>query len=194
MKVCIVEYNAGNVQSVVYALERLGVEACLTHSHEELAAADKVIFPGVGEASSAMQHLKSKGLDKVIPALKQPTLGICLGMQLMCQHSEENDTDCLRIFDLKVRKFNSDTLKVPHVGWNTISNLSSAVFAGLSEQEYMYYVHSYYAEKGKETIASTYYTLEYSAALAKGNFYAMQFHPEKSSKAGQAILHNFLVL
>jgi len=192
MKVAIVQYNAGNVQSVLYALERLGVQATLTSSQEELAAADKVIFPGVGEASSAMQFLKSKNLDSIIKNLQQPVLGICLGLQLMCLHSEENNTDCLGIFDLQVRKFSSESHKVPHVGWNDIYSLQTPLFEGIKENEYVYYVHSFYAELGVHTIAQTNYVHPYSAALQKDNFYAAQFHPEKSSKVGEKILENFL--
>jgi glutamine amidotransferase len=194
MKIAIVQYNAGNVQSVLYALERLGVQAILTNSQEELSTADKVIFPGVGEASSAMQFLQSKNLHNIIKNLKQPVLGICLGLQLMCKHSEENNTDCLGIFDLQVRKFSSDIHKVPHVGWNDIHALKSPLFANIQENEYVYYVHSFYAELGVDTIAQTNYVHPYSASLHKNNFYAVQFHPEKSGKVGEKILENFLSL
>jgi imidazole glycerol-phosphate synthase subunit HisH len=194
MKVAIVQYNAGNVQSVLYALERLGVQAILTNSQEELSKADKVIFPGVGEASSAMQFLQSKNLDTIIKNLKQPVLGICLGLQLMCKHSEENNTNCLGIFDLQVRKFSSDIHKVPHVGWNDIHALKSPLFTNIQEKDYVYYVHSFYAELGTDTIAQTNYVHPYSASLHKNNFYAVQFHPEKSGKVGEKILENFLSL
>jgi glutamine amidotransferase len=194
MKIAIVQYNAGNVQSVLYALGRLGVEAILTDEPLQLQTADKVIFPGVGEASSAMKYLHSKNLTNLIKNLKQPVLGICLGLQLMCKHSEENDTDCLNIFDLHVRKFSSEAHKVPHVGWNDIHHLQSPLFAGIQEKDYVYYVHSFYAELGHHTIAQTHYIHLYSAALHKDNFYAVQFHPEKSGKVGEKILSNFLNL
>lgn len=194
MKVAIVQYNAGNVQSVLYALERLGVEAILTNNQEELSKADKVIFPGVGEASSAMHFLQAKNLDNIIKSLKQPVLGICLGLQLMCKHSEENNTNCLGIFDLKVCKFSSDNHKVPHVGWNDIHALKSPLFSNIQENDYVYYVHSFYAELSVDTIAQTHYVHPYSAALHKNNFYAVQFHPEKSGKVGEKILDNFLSL
>lgn len=195
MQVAILQYNAGNVQSVLYALSRLGVEGKLTDSPELLQSADKVIFPGVGEAGSAMKYLQEKNLDQVIKSLTKPVLGICLGLQLLCKHSEESDTDCLGIFDLNVRLFPKNTSqKVPHVGWNTISEFKDKVFEGISENEYVYYVHSYYAELGKETIAQTKYILPFSAALHKGNFWAMQFHPEKSGDIGEKLLKNFLEL
>jgi len=205
MKVVIVKYNAGNVQSVLFALERIGVNAVLSDNIDEIAAADKVIFPGVGEASSAMTYLRKHNLDKVIASLKQPTLGICLGMQLMCNYSEEGDTNCLNIFDSVVKKFNSSLVssdetnagysyKVPQIGWNTIYNLNSKLFNAVKEKEYMYFVHSYYVEKSADTIAATNYGIEYSSALQKNNFYAVQFHPEKSSDAGQKIIQNFIAL
>ncbi|MBI4931057.1 MAG: imidazole glycerol phosphate synthase subunit HisH [Bacteroidetes bacterium] len=196
MKVVIIKYNAGNVQSVLFALERIGVKGILSDNSREIQSADKVIFPGVGEASSAMQYLKEKKLDKVIKNLKQPTLGICLGMQLMCNHSEEGDTDCFGIFPMEVKKFFT-TLKeekIPQIGWNTVLSLKGKVFEGIKENEYMYFVHGYYAEKGNHTIATTNYILEYSSALQKNNFYGVQFHPEKSSEAGQKLLENFLKL
>ncbi len=192
MNVAILKYNAGNIRSVLFALQRLGIEASVTDDHEELMSADKVIFPGVGEASSAMQYLQDKNLDKLIVQLKQPVLGICLGMQLMCSYSEENNTNCLGIFEQQVRKFSDTDFKVPQIGWNNIYNLSSPLFTGINEKEYMYFVHGYYVEKCAQSIATTDYTLEYSAALQKNNFYAVQFHPENSGNAGQQILQNFL--
>jgi glutamine amidotransferase len=193
MNVAIVQYNAGNVQSVLFALKRLGVEGILTDKPEILQTADRVIFPGVGEASSAMKYLKNKGLDRVIQNLTQPVLGICLGLQLLCKHSEEGNTECLGIFDLNVKKFPTDKgSKVPHVGWNSIENLQSELFSGIASGSYVYYVHSYYAEIGTATIAQTEYILPFSAALQHKNFYAVQFHPEKSSNIGEQILKNFL--
>ena len=200
MKVGIIKYNAGNIQSVIYALNRLGVDPVLTDDEEELKSCDKIIFPGVGEASSAMRYLREKGLDKIIPKLTQPTLGICIGQQLMCEHSEEGNTKCLGIFPLKVKKFGTtnaqgDKLKVPHMGWNAVHlEQDSSLFKGISKDDFVYYVHSFYCEKGEETMASTDYTLRYSASLQKDNFYALQFHPEKSGKTGQQILKNFLEL
>ena len=191
MKVSIVKYNAGNIQSVMFALERIGINAIVTDDYEELNTSDKIIFPGVGEASSAMKHLRENCLDGVIVNLKQPVLGICLGMQLMCKHSEEGDTDCLGIFDNTIKLFSGD-FKVPQIGWNTIHDLKTNLFKGVKENDYMYFVHSYYAELGQDTIAKTSYGIEYSSALYKNNFYAVQFHPEKSSDAGQLILENFI--
>jgi glutamine amidotransferase len=191
--IAIIDYNAGNIQSVRFALNRLGIEPVLTNDTEQLLKAEKVIFPGVGEAGTAMKFLKEKNLDKLIPQLSQPVLGICLGLQLMCQHSEESNTDCLRIFPVKVKKFNP-VLKVPHVGWNSISKLKSPLFRDCSENSFVYYVHSYYAEAGEHTIAETNYINPFSAALQKNNFYAVQFHPEKSSSVGEQILKNFLTL
>jgi len=193
MKVAIVNYNAGNVASVKNALNRLGIEPTLSNKAEELISADKVIFPGVGEASTAMDFLKDKGLDQVIRNLKQPVFGVCLGLQLMCKHSEENNTDCLGIFDVKVKKF-EPTLKVPQMGWNTLTEMKSPLFKDLSEEPYVYYVHSYYAELSSHTIAQTDYINPFSAALHKDNFYALQAHPEKSGKVGEKILENFLEL
>jgi glutamine amidotransferase len=195
MQVAVLQYNAGNVQSVLHALNRLGVEGLLTDSPEILQSADKVIFPGVGEAGSAMKYLQAKGLDKIIKNLKNPVLGICLGLQLLCKHSEESDTECLGIFDLNVRLFPKSTdFKVPHVGWNTIYNLKNKILAEISENAHVYYVHSYFAELGKETIAQTDYIVPFSAVLQKDNFWATQFHPEKSGSVGEKILHNFLNL
>lgn len=191
MKIVIIDYGAGNVRSVQFALERLGYEAICTNDVDKIRDADKVIFPGVGEASSAMKELQRFGLDELIPRLKQPVLGICLGMQLMCRHSAENDTKCMDIFPIDVLKFD-DRLKVPQIGWNRIEDLKSELFDGLSEGEYVYYVHSYYVPDNPFSIASTDYGLVYSGAIQKGNFYACQFHPEKSSNAGERILKNFI--
>ena len=193
MSVVIINYNAGNVQSVTYALQRLGVEPILSDDAEVIRAADRVIFPGVGEASTAMSFLKSKRLDEVIKSLKQPVFGVCLGLQLMCKHSEENNTDCLGIFDLEVKRF-EPTLKVPQMGWNTLSEMNSPLFEGLGADPYVYFVHSYYAELSDDTIAVTDYVNPFSAALHKDNFYALQAHPEKSGKVGAKILENFLKL
>ena len=193
MKVVIIKYNAGNVQSVLFALERIGVKGILSENADEINSADKVIFPGVGEASSAMKFLKEKKLDVVIKNLKQPTLGICLGMQLMCKYSEEGNTDCLGIFPLQVKKFVGD-FKIPQIGWNNIYDLKGNLFSDLKENEYMYFVHGYYAESGNDTVGKTNYIIEYSSALKKNNFYGVQFHPEKSSDSGQKILKNFLKL
>jgi glutamine amidotransferase len=193
MKLAIIKYNAGNIRSVTFALERIGIQGIVTDDIAEISAADKVIFPGVGEASSAMNYLKKRKLDVLITSLKQPVLGICLGMQLMCRHSEEGDTACLGIFDQQVKKFDQQ-LKVPQIGWNRISELKSPLFANINNEEYMYFVHSYYVELGAHTIAATDYGLTYSSALHKDNFYAVQFHPEKSSRSGQEVLENFIRL
>lgn len=191
----IIKYNAGNIQSVLYALERIGMKAVVTDNHEEIKNADKVIFPGVGEASSAMQYLKERGLDELIKNLKQPVLGICLGMQLMCKYSEENDTECLGIFDEHVKKFSPQPLKgsykIPQIGWNTIYDLKSDLFKEVPHNSYCYFVHGYYAALGEHTIATTDYVQPYSSALHKDNFYGVQFHPEKSAKVGEQILKNF---
>lgn len=196
MKIAIIKYNAGNIQSVLYALERLGVTATVTDDPSILATSDKVIFPGVGEASTAMAYLKARNLDQLICSLKQPVLGICLGMQLMCQHSAENDTPCLGIFDEQVLAFKSNeaTIKVPQIGWNTISNLKSGLFNGVTENSFTYFVHGYYAGLGNNSIATTNYILDYSSALQKNNFYGVQFHPEKSASVGEKIIQNFLAL
>ncbi len=191
MKIVIINYGAGNIQSIKFAIQRLGYEAVLSDDVEEIKAADKVIFPGVGEASSAMKKLRDSGLDKLIPTLKQPVFGICLGMQLMCTSSEEGNTTGLGIFDISVVKF-SNNVKVPQIGWNQIVNLKSDLFKDISENEYIYLVHSYYAPLCNETIAEADYGLNYSAALQKNNFYGTQFHPEKSSSVGEKILTNFL--
>jgi len=192
--IAIIKYNAGNVQSVQYALQRLGYDAVVTDVHSEIRSADKVIFPGVGNANSAMQSLKENDLDKVIIQLTQPVLGICVGMQLLCTHSEENDTNCLGIIDLKVKKFttNERSFKIPQMGWNNIYNLKSVLLEGVKENAFVYYVHSYYAEYGNETVASTDYIIPYSAVIQKNNFYGVQFHAEKSAEVGDRILMNFL--
>ena len=193
MKIAIIDYGAGNVQSVLFALKRLGFEGTVTNDWNTIKSADKVIFPGVGEASSAMKMLQESGLDVLIPTLKQPVLGICLGMQLMCKHSEEGSTNGLGIFDVNVVKFSQD-VKVPQMGWNTIFNLKTPLFEGIKENEFMYLVHSYYATLSENTIATTNYELEYSTALQRDNFFGVQFHPEKSGTFGEQILNNFLNL
>ena len=192
MKVVIIKYNAGNIRSVLFALERIGVNAIVTDDHDEIRSADRVIFPGVGEASSAMNYLKQKGLDVLIRSLTQPVLGICLGMQLMCSFSEENNTTCLGIFEEKVKLFPVNGFKIPQIGWNNITHLKSNLFQGITENAYMYFVHSYYVEKCDDAIALTNYVSEYSSAVQKNNFYAVQFHPEKSGEEGQKILENFI--
>jgi glutamine amidotransferase len=193
MKLAIVNYGAGNIKSIQFAFKRLGYDAVLTDNPELIKTSDKIIFPGVGEASSAMLKLKQTGLDKLIPVLRQPVLGICLGMQLMCNHTEEGNTDGLGIFNVNVKRF-SNQVKVPQMGWNTIINLKSDLFQGIREAEYMYLVHSYYAENCEKAIATSNYELEYASALENDNFFGVQFHPEKSSKAGEQILKNFLAL
>ncbi|SIR17423.1 imidazole glycerol phosphate synthase subunit HisH [Maribacter ulvicola] len=193
MKIVIINYGAGNIQSIKFAIKRLGYNAVLSNDVEEIKNADKVIFPGVGEASSAMHKLRFSGLDKLIPTLKQPVLGICLGMQLMCHSSEEGNTKGLSIFDVAVVKFSS-SVKVPQIGWNQITNLKSKLFEGVTEKEHIYLVHSFYAPLCNETIAECSYGINYSAALQKDNFYGTQFHPEKSSNVGEKILENFLSL
>jgi imidazole glycerol-phosphate synthase subunit HisH len=199
MKVAIIKYNAGNIMSVDYALQRLGITATITENHETIRSADRVIFPGVGEASTTMQFLRERKLDLLISELKQPVLGICLGLQLMCRYSEEGKTRCMGIFKEDVRKFNIpdkglDKLKVPHMGWNTIYDLKTPLFGKGLENQYTYFVHSYYATIGPETIALCDYIVPFSAALHRNNFYATQFHPEKSGKPGYQILKNFLEL
>ena len=191
MKIVIINYGAGNIQSIMFAIERLGFHAILSNNPDEIKAADKVIFPGVGEASYAMKMLQESGLDTLIPTLKQPVLGICLGMQLMCNKSEEGNTKGLGIFDVDVIKFTSK-VKVPQMGWNQIYNLKSDLFKGINENEYMYLVHSYYAPDCAESIATTNYEVEYASALENENFYGTQFHPEKSSEHGLALYRNFL--
>ena len=195
MKLAIIQYNAGNIQSVTYALDRLGITPILTADPEEIRAADKVIFPGVGEASTAMNSLKQTGLDQLIPTLKQPLLGICLGMQVMCTYSEENDTKCMGIFDEQVKLFqphNGDDKSATYGVEYSYRSKKSTFHDSLSEKAYAYFVHSYYVEKGSHTIATTDYVVPFSAALHKDNFYATQFHPEKSGTAGAQILKNFL--
>ncbi len=194
MNVVIIKYNAGNVQSVQFALQRLGINAIVSDDHAEIMAADKVIFPGVGNAFSAMESLKEKQLDQLIPKLTQPVLGICVGMQLLCKRSEENNTKGLGIIDLNVKKFlsNENEFKIPQVGWNTIEHISSPLFQGIKEGSFVYYVHSYFVESGKETVATTNYIIPYSASVQKENFYGVQFHAEKSADIGELILDNFL--
>ncbi len=197
MKIVIIKYNAGNIESVNNALLRLGVSAEITGDHDKIRNADKVIFPGVGEASTTMAYLEKEGLDKLIPELKQPVLGICLGLQLMCSHSEEGDTQCLGIFEEKVKRFIPElgmgfVTKVPHMGWNSISQLRSGIFDPSIDNQYVYFVHSYYAAVGEHTAAVCNYINPFSAALHKNNFYATQFHPEKSGVVGAKILENFL--
>ena len=191
MKIVIINYGAGNIQSIKFAIERLGYKAILSDNVEEIKAADKVIFPGVGEASSAMTKLKESGLDKLIPELKQPVLGICLGMQLMCNSTEEGNTKGLGIFDVDVVRFNND-LKVPQIGWNQIRDFKSSLFDGVSAESFIYLVHSFYAPICDFTSCVTDYGVNYSSGLQKDNFYGLQFHPEKSSDIGEQILNNFL--
>jgi imidazole glycerol-phosphate synthase subunit HisH len=193
MRVAIIKYNAGNVLSVTNALHRLGIEPVVTDDPGILQSADKIIFPGVGEASTAMQYLRTRNLDKIISSFRQPFLGICLGLQLMCRHSEEHDTACLGIFDLMVRKFPPRN-KVPHIGWNRLQISDNPLFNGANENTYLYFVHSFFAETGPGTIATSEYIVPFSAALNKSNFYAIQAHPEKSGKDGSLILQNFLNL
>ena len=191
MRIAIIDYGSGNTQSVKYALKRLGCESVLTSDKEVISSSDKVIFPGVGQASSAMSKLKFKGLDVLIPNLKQPVLGICLGMQLMCNFSEEGNTDCLKIFDSNVKRFKS-TVKVPQIGWNTVFDLKTSLFDSINENEYMYLVHSYYVPLLATTVATSNYGINYSTAIKKNNFIGVQFHPEKSGSQGEVILKNFI--
>jgi len=193
----IIKYNAGNIQSVLYALERIGVQAMVTDDIEQIQKADKVIFPGVGEASTAMNYLKERKLDEVIKNLGQPVLGICLGLQLMCTYSEENDTECMGIFDEEVKLFKpvqGSNMKVPQIGWNNIYDLKTPLFKNVEEKSYCYFVHGYYAASGKHTIGTTDYVQPYSSALHRDNFYGVQFHPEKSAAVGEQIIKNFLSL
>ena len=194
MEVAIVKYNAGNIYSVESALRRLGVTPLLTDDAETLRQADCVLFPGQGEASGAMRYLRARGLDRIIRSLRQPVLGICIGQQLMCRHSEEGDTDCLGIFDADVRRFVpvSKEDKIPAMGWNEITHLHTPLFAGLSEGDFVYFVHSYYVPLCGQTIATADFIHPYSAAMHKDNFFATQFHPEKSGRVGEVILRNFL--
>jgi imidazole glycerol-phosphate synthase subunit HisH len=197
MIIAIIKYNAGNIQSVLFALERIGANAIVTDDPQLICKADKIIFPGVGEASSAMNYLRERKLDKLIKNLQQPVLGVCLGMQLLCDHSEENDTECMGIFSETVKKFKpakADSLKVPQMGWNNIYGLKSELFTGVPENSYCYFVHGYYAGLGETTIAKTDYIQPYSSALHIKNFYGVQFHPEKSAAAGERILKNFIQL
>ena len=194
MKVAVVKYNAGNIQSVSYALERMNIDFDVTAEPEKIMAADKVLFPGVGEASTTMNFLRSGKLDRVIIDLKQPVLGICLGMQLLCRFSEENNTDCLGVFDETVKKFQpTSRLKVPHMGWNSLTQTKDWIGAALNEK-YVYFVHSYYVPVNANTVAQTDYTVPFSAAMRKNNFHAVQFHPEKSAEAGEEILKKFMEL
>jgi imidazole glycerol-phosphate synthase subunit HisH len=193
MNTAIIKYNAGNIQSVLFAMERLNAPAVVTDDPRLIREADKVIFPGVGEASSAMQYLRERKLDEVIKNLQQPVLGICLGMQLMCTHSDEGDTTCLGIFDTQVKKFGQG-LKTPQIGWNLVKQKQETLFAGFDNDPYFYFVHSYYAGICDETAAVTEYGLPFSSGLQKANFYGVQFHPEKSAEAGQKLLQNFLNL
>lgn len=196
MKIAVIKYNSGNVQSMLYALERLGANATLTDDPEVIRAADKVIFPGQGEASSAMRYLKERKLDQLISDIKQPFLGVCLGLQLLCEHTEENDTECLGIFPVKVKRFvpeNSQEFKVPHVGWNELEDLSdNPLLKDLPDNPFVYYVHSFYAELSEHSIAQTHYIHDFSAILHRDNYYAVQAHPEKSGLVGEKLLSNFL--
>ncbi|MFM1835532.1 MAG: Imidazole glycerol phosphate synthase subunit HisH [Bacteroidota bacterium] len=195
MEIAIIKYNAGNVQSVMYALDRIGVKYQWTDDEKTIQSADKVIFPGVGEASTAMSYLREKGLDQLIPSLKQPVLATCIGMQLLCKESEENNTTCMGVFDVSVKRFVSTDLKIPHVGWNSIqAQGENALMQGLKKEEYVYFVHSYYAPLNPYTTAVCDYTQPFSAMLQKDNFYAAQFHAEISGMAGQKIIQNFLAL
>ena len=193
MNIVIIDYGAGNIKSLQFAFNRLGYSAVLSKDPQEILNADKVIFPGVGEASNAMKMLRASKLDTVILSLKQPVLGICLGMQLLCKHTEEGNTKGLGVFDVDIKRF-TNAVKVPHMGWNTIYDLKSELFSGIKNNEYMYLVHSFYAEQCKEAIATTNYETNYASALQHENFYGVQFHPEKSSVAGAQILQNFINL
>ena len=195
MEIAIIKYNAGNVQSVMYALDRIGMKYQWTDDEAVIRSADKVIFPGVGEASTAMAYLREKGLDQIIPTLKQPVLATCIGMQLLCRDSEENNTNCMGVFDVPVKRFTSADLKIPHVGWNSIqASGENTLMEGLKKEEYMYFVHSFYAPVNPYTTAICDYVQPFSAMLQKDNFYAAQFHAEISGMAGQKIIQNFLAL
>ncbi|MDD6101072.1 MAG: imidazole glycerol phosphate synthase subunit HisH [bacterium] len=196
MEVAIIKYNAGNICSVDCALKRLGITPVITADEALLRRADKVIFPGVGEAGTTMAYLREHGLDRIIRSLQQPVLGICIGMQLLCRHSEEGDADCLGIFDAEVKRFVSQRHedKIPHMGWNSLSSMDHALFSGVPKESFVYYVHSYYVPVNPATIATTDYIVPFSAALHKDNFYATQFHPEKSGSVGELVLRNFLQL
>jgi imidazole glycerol-phosphate synthase subunit HisH len=197
MKIVIIKYNAGNIRSVLFALERIGVKALVTDEPGLILTADKIIFPGVGEASTAMNYLQERKLDRLIKNLHQPVLGVCLGMQLLCAYSEENETRCIGIFDQTVKKFSpleDQHLKVPQVGWNNIYDLKSELFTGVPENSFTYFVHGYYVGLGETTIAKTDYVQPYSSALHRNNFYGVQFHPEKSAFVGEQILKNFIQL
>ena len=194
MNIAIVKYNAGNNRSVLNALERLGILATVTDEPELLQSADKVIFPGVGEASSAMNYLRQKKLDATIRSLTQSVLGICLGMQLLCEHSDENDTECLGVMPGRVKRFGNTDLKVPHMGWNAVSEFNSPLFDGVLQDSYVYFVHGFYLERSSDTVATTNYGTTFAAAMNQKNFYAVQFHPEKSGVVGEQILKNFLDL
>ena len=192
MNVAIVDYGVGNIKSIQHSLDRIGVNHVYTMNPEIIFSAEKVIFPGVGDASYAMKKLKNNNLDKLIPNLKQPLLGICLGMQLMCTYSEEGDTSCLGIIDAEVKKFNSKKNKIPQIGWNNSKNLKTNLFKGIYENEFMYMVHTYYVPKSRFTISESIYGLTYSSAINKDNFYGTQFHPEKSGLIGEKIIKNFI--
>lgn len=195
MRVAVIDYNAGNTRSVYFALERLGVKADFTKDQEVISRADKVIFPGVGEASTTMAYLRDHKLDEVIRSLRQPVLGICLGMQLLCTRSEENDTECLGIIDAQVKRFSPEHgEKVPHMGWNQLTGLRSPLFSPSMEGEYVYFVHSYFVEPTDQCIAKTHYSTDFTSAIQHKNYYATQFHPEKSGPVGAAILENFLAI
>jgi len=193
MKIVLIRYNAGNIHSVRLALNRLGSKPMVSDDPEIILTADKVIFPGVGEASSAMKYLHEKKITDLLPKLKQPVLGICLGLQLMCRYSEENDTKCLGIFDVNVKKFPPSD-KIPHMGWNTVFNLTGPLFSNIDQKSYVYFVHSYFAQISTNTVAISEYIFNFSSALQKDNFFAVQFHPEKSGVIGERLLRNFISL
>ncbi|MCK4879724.1 MAG: imidazole glycerol phosphate synthase subunit HisH [Bacteroidales bacterium] len=194
MKVAIIKYNAGNIRSVDHALKRVGVEALVTDDHKAILAADRVIFPGVGEAATTMKYLKERELDRLLKELTSPVLGICLGQQLMCSWSEEGDTPCIGIFDQPVKRFPEGGLKVPHMGWNSLDRVNGELVPSELKGTYVYFVHSYYVPIGEDTAAETTYMVPFSAAMQRGNFYATQFHPEKSGDPGELILKQFLKL